>query len=52
MEKLLNVENELDGGIGCPEVLCPWCVISEEVVATAIKGIHIGKAVGPTDVVR
>ena len=35
----------------CPEVLGPHCLISEEEVAAAIKGVKIGKAAGPTGVV-
>ena len=38
MEKLLNVENDWDGEVGCPDVLGPHCHISEEEVAAAIKG--------------
>ena len=41
MEKLLNVENEWDGEVGCPEVLCP-CLISEEEIATAIIELKLG----------
>ena len=37
MEKLLNVENDWD----CPEVMGPHCLISEEEVAAAIKGLKI-----------
>ena len=51
MEKLLNVENDWDGEVDCPEVMGPHCLISEEEVATAIKGLKIGKAAGPTGVV-
>ena len=51
MEKLLNVENEWDGEVDCPEVMGPCCLISEEEVAAAIKGLKIGKAAGPTGVV-
>ena len=51
MEKLLNVENDWDGEVECPEVLGPHCLISEEEVAAAIKGLKIGKAAGPTGVV-
>ena len=46
MEKLLNVENDWDGEGDCPEVMGPRCVISEEEVASAIKGLNIGKAAG------
>ena len=35
----------------CPEVMGPRCLISEEEVAAAIKGLEIGKAAGPTGVV-
>ena len=48
MEKLLNVENNWDGNVDYPEVLGPCCLISEEEVAAAIKGLKIGKAAGPT----
>ena len=51
MEKLLNVENDWDGEVECPEVMGPHCLISEEEVAAAIKGLKIGKAAGPTGVV-
>ena len=51
MEKLLNVENDWDGEVNCPEVMGPRCLISEEEVAAAIKGLKIGKAAGPTGVV-
>ena len=44
MEKV-NVENDWDG-----EVMAPCCLISEEEVAAAIKGLKIGKAAGPTGV--
>ena len=30
MEKLLNVENDWDGVVDCPEVMGPHCLISEE----------------------
>ena len=50
MEKLLNVENDWDGEVDCPEVMGPHCLISEEEVAAAIKGLKIGKAAGPTGV--
>ena len=30
MEKLLNVENDRDGEVDCPEVMGPHCFISEE----------------------
>ena len=51
IEKLRNVENDWDGEVDCPEVMEPHCLISEEEVATAIKGLKIGKAAGPTGVV-
>ena len=44
MEKLLNVENDWDSEVDCPEVMGPHCLISEEEVAAAIKGLKIGKA--------
>ena len=47
MEKLLNVENDWDGDANCPEVMGTCCLISEEDVAAAIKGLKIGKAAGP-----
>ena len=37
--------------VDCPEVMGPCCLISEEEVAAAIKGLTIGKATGPTGVV-
>ena len=51
MEKLLNVENDWDGEVDCPEVMGPRCLISGEEAADAIKGLKIGKATGPTSVV-
>ena len=51
MEKLLNVENDWDGEVDCPEVMGLHCLISEEEVAAAVKGLTIGKAAGPTGVV-
>ena len=51
MENLLNVENDWDGELDCPEVMGPHCHISEEEVAAAIKGLEIGKAAVPTGVV-
>ena len=39
MEKLLNVENDWDGEVDCHEVMGPHCLISEEEVAAAIKGL-------------
>ena len=35
----------------CPEVMEPCCLISEEEVTAAIKGLKMEKAVGPTGVV-
>ena len=52
MEKLLNVENDWDGEVDCPEVMGPCYLISEKEVATTIKGLQIGKAAAPTGVVR
>ena len=46
MEKLLNVENDWDGEVDCPEMMGPHGLISEEEVAVAIKGFKIGKAAG------
>ena len=40
MENLLNVENDWDGEVDCPEVIGPHCLISEEEVAAAIKGFN------------
>ena len=51
MEKLLNVENDRDGEVDCSEVMGHCCLISEEEVATTIKGLNMGKAAGPTGVV-
>ena len=34
MEKLLNVENDWDGEVDCPEVMGPHCLISELEVAS------------------
>ena len=51
MEKLLNVENDWDGEVDCPEMMGPHCLILEEEVAAAIKGLKVGKAAGPTGVV-
>ena len=51
MEKLLNVENDWDGEVDCPEVIGPRCLISEEEVEAAIKGLKMGKAAGSTGVV-
>ena len=35
----------------CPEVMGSCCLITEEEVSAAIKGLHILKAASPTDVV-
>ena len=51
MEKLLNLENDWDGEVDCPEVMGPHCLISEEEVVVAIKGLKIGKTAGSTGVV-
>ena len=51
MEKLLNVEKDWDGKVDCSEVMGPCCLISEEEVAAAIKGLKIGKAAHSTGVV-
>ena len=48
MDKFLNVENDWDDEV---EVMGPCCLISEEEVVAAIKGLNIGKAAGPTCVV-
>ena len=45
------MENDWDGEVDCPEVIGPHCLISEEEVSAAIKGLKIGKAAGPTGVV-
>ena len=37
MEKLLNVENDWDGEVDCPEVMGPHCLISEEKVQQLLK---------------
>ena len=42
MEKLLNIENDWNGDVDCPEVTGPCCLISEEEVAAAIKGLKWG----------
>ena len=41
--KLLNVENDWDGEVDCPELMRPCCLILEDEVAAAIKGLKIGK---------
>ena len=51
MEKLLNVANNWDSEVDCPEVMGPCCLISEEQVATAIKGLNIRKIAGAPGVV-
>ena len=51
MEKLLNAENDCDDEVNCPEVMVPSCLISEEEMASAIKGLKMGKAAGPTCIV-
>ena len=38
-KKLLNVENDWDGEVDCPEVMGPCCLIAEEEVAATIKGL-------------
>ena len=50
MKKLLNVENDWDGEVDCHDVMGPCCLISEEEVAAAIKGLKIGKVTAPTGV--
>ena len=47
MEKLQNVENDWDGEVDYPEVMGSCCLISEEKMAAAIKGLKMGKAAGP-----
>ena len=42
------LKNDWDGDVDCPEVMEPCCLILKEEVATAIKGLKIGKAAGPT----
>ena len=37
--------------MGCPEVIGPCCLISEEEVAAGIKGFFFGKTAGPIAVV-
>ena len=51
MDKLLNVENDWDGEVDCPEVMGPHCLISEQEVAASINGLKMRKAAGPTGVV-
>ena len=43
MENLLNVENYCDGEVDCPVVMGPCCLISEEEVAAAVKGLKMKK---------
>ena len=43
MEKLLNVENDWHGDVDCPEVMGPCCLILDEEVATANKGLKMEK---------
>ena len=43
MEKLVNVENDWDGEVDCPEVMGPHCLILEEEVAASIKGLKLEK---------
>ena len=43
MEKTMNVEYEWDGEVDCPAVMRPCCLISEDEVAAAVKGIKNGK---------
>ena len=50
MEKLLNVGNDRDGEVNCPEVMGHRCLITEEEVVAAIKRLKMGKAAGPTGV--
>ena len=45
------MENDWDGEVDCPDVMWPRCLISEEEVAAAIKGLKMGKAACPTGVV-
>ena len=50
MEKLLNVENDLDGKVDCPEVMGPYCLISER-GQSSYQRIKNSKAAGLTAVV-
>ena len=52
MEKLLNVENDWDCDVDCPEVMGSCCLVAEEEVAATINGLKIEKAAGPTGVVN
>ena len=47
MEKHLDVENDWDVDMHCPVVMGPCCLISEEEVAAANKGLKMGKSAGP-----
>ena len=49
MEKLLNEEY---AEVDCFEVIGSCCLITEEEVAAAIKGLLILKTDGPTDVLN
>ena len=51
MDKLIKVENEEDGEVDCPDIMNSCCPITEEEVATEVKGLNILKVAGPTDVV-
>ena len=51
MEKLIHVENAWDCELDCSEMMGPFCLISEEEVAVAIKILKMGKSAGPTGVV-
>ena len=39
MERLLNVEHDWGGEVDCPEMMGSCCLILEEDVAAAIKGL-------------
>ena len=41
-EALLNAKNDWDSDVGCHEVMGPCCLISEDEVAAAIKGLKMG----------
>ena len=43
IEKLLNVENDRDGELDCPDVMALRCLISEGEVAAAINGLNLEK---------
>ena len=51
MEKLLNVENDWDGEVGCEEVEGECCPIMHTEVAKALKAMKDGKAAGPSGMV-